>query len=163
MNSRSVILGSVLAASLLGVSATSTVMAASEAGPNDGQRGGYERHGWHREGGLSRMFERLDLTQEQRDKVSQIMDEGKAARQEKMKALWENRKALHEQAMAETYDAQRVQELADQQGKLRAELTVMRTETFHNIYGVLTPEQKQKLVEMKAQRKGQHRGHTDRP
>jgi protein CpxP len=163
MSNRSVILGSILAASLLGLSATNTVIAAPDVSAGGGPRAGYEGHGWHREGGLPRMFEQLNLTQEQRDKINQIMNEGKPVRQDKMKALWENRKALRDQAMAETYDAQRVRELADQQAKLRAELTVMRTETFHNIYSVLTPEQKQKLVEMKQQRKGQHRRHSDRP
>jgi protein CpxP len=108
------------------------------------------------------MFDRLDLTQEQRDKIKQIMDENKQVRQEKTKALWDNRKALRDQAMAENYDAHRVQELADQQAKLQADLTVMRTESFHRIYSVLTPDQKQKLAEMKEQRKGQRGKHSDR-
>lgn len=162
MNNRTLILGGVLAASMLGLAATSTVIAASDRGPGGGHRAAYESHGYHREAGMPRMFERLDLTQEQRDKINQIVDEGKQVRQEKMKALWESRKALRDQAMAEHYDAQRVRELADQQAKLHAELTVMRTETFHNIYSVLTPDQKQKLIQMKEQRKGQYRKHSDR-
>jgi protein CpxP len=163
MSNKSVILGNVLAASLLGLSATGTALAVSDAGPAHSQRAAYEHYGRHREGGLPRAFERLNLTQEQRDKISQIMDGGKQARQEKRKALWERRKALRDQAMAETYDAQRVQDLADQQAKLQAELTVMRTETFHNVYSVLTPDQKKSLAEMQEQRKGQHRRHSDRP
>ena len=163
MSNKSVILGSVLAASLLGLSATGTALAVPDAGPAHGQRAAYEHYGRHHEGGLPRVFERLNLTQEQRDKISQIMDGSKQARQEKRKALWESRKALRDQAMAETYDAQRVQELADQQAKLQAELTVMRTETFHNVYSVLTPDQKKSLAEMQKQWKGQHRRHSDRP
>lgn len=162
MNNRSLILSSVLAASILGLTATGPVIAAPEGGPGDGQRAGYGGHGWHREGGMPRMFDRLDLTQEQRDKIEQIMDENKQVRQEKTKALWDNRKALRDQAMAENYDAHRVQELADQQAKLQADLTVMRTESFHRIYSVLTPDQKQKLAEMKEQRKGQRGKHSDR-
>lgn len=160
MNNRSLILSSVLAASMTGLA--TTAIAASDAPLGSGQRASYEARGWHSDRGM-RMFEHLNLTQEQHDKIDQIMNEGKQVRQEKMKALWESRKALRDQAMAETYDAQRVQELADQQAQLRAALTVMRTETFHRVYSVLTPEQKQKLAEMKEQRKGQHRRHSDRP
>jgi protein CpxP len=163
MKNRNVFLGSVLAASILGLAANSNALAASDGGQGAGHRAGYEHHGWHREGGMSRMFERLDLSQQQREQINQIMEEGKQPRQEKKQALWQNRKALRDQAMADTYDAQRVQELADQQAKLNAELTVMRTETFHRIYSVLTPDQKQKLAEMKQQRKDRHRKHSNRP
>ncbi len=163
MKNRNVILGSVLAASILGLAANGGVIAASDGGPGNGQRAGYEGRGWHRDGGMPRLFERLDLSQQQRDQINQIMDEGKQARQERKKALWENREALRNQAMADTYDAQRVQELADQQAKLDAELTVMRTETFHRVYSVLTPDQKQKLAEMKRQRKDHYRKHSNRP
>lgn len=163
MSNRNMILGGVLAASLLGLTANSAVPAAPGAGPGGGQRTAYESHGWHREGSLPRMFERLDLSQQQREQIKQIVDESKQAQQEKRKALWENRKALRNQAMADSYDAQRVQELADQQAKLSAALTVMRTETFYRVYSVLTPDQKKKLAEIQEQRKGQHRRHSDRP
>jgi Spy/CpxP family protein refolding chaperone len=162
MRNKSVILGSVLAASILGLAANSGAIAASGGAPGGDQRAGHEARGWHREGGMPRMFERLDLTQEQREQVNQIVNEGKQARQDKKKALWESRKALRDQAMADAYDAQRVQELADQQAKLDAELIVMRTETFHRIYSVLTPDQKQKLAEMKQQRKDHRRKHSNR-
>lgn len=163
MRNKSVILGSVLAASILGLGANSGVIAASDGNPGGSQRAGHEGHGWHREGGMPRIFERLDLSQQQREQINQIMDEGKQARQERKKALWQNRKALRDQAMADTYDAQRVQELADQQAKLNAELTVMRTESFYRIYSVLTPDQKQKLAELKQQRKDRYRKHSNQP
>lgn len=163
MRNKGVILGSVLAASILGLAANGGVIAASDGGPGSGQRAGYEGRGWHRDAGMPRLFERLDLSQQQREQINQIMDEDKQTRQERKKALWENRKVLRDQSMADTYDAQRVQELADQQAKLNAELAVIRTETFHRVYSVLTPEQKQKLAEMKQQRKDHYRKHSNRP
>jgi protein CpxP len=99
------------------------------------------------------MMGRLDLSEQQRDKIFEISYAQEPAVRDKLKALRKVRETLRESATAENYDAQHVRDLADQQAKIQADLAVMRTETFHRIYGLLTPEQKQKLATLKEGRK----------
>ena len=50
-------------------------------------------------------------------------------------------------------DAGRVRSLADEGAKLQADLTVMRVETAQKSLAVLTPEQRSKLEQLRAERR----------
>jgi periplasmic protein CpxP/Spy len=149
MSKRNLIVGSILTASLLGLATAGAV----GTGPHCNW--GHERHEGARfaepgmgGGGLwMHGLRRLDLTEKQRDQIFQIVYAQEPAMRDLFKTLRKDRDALRGAAMAASYDEARVRSLADGQAKAQSDLAVMRAETLHRIYSVLTPEQKQKLAE----------------
>lgn len=148
------LVGSLLAGSLLAVGATGIVTASPDGDCPKGAR--MERMAYHKDhkDGIpfERMFQRLNLSTEQQAQVKQIVDENRTALQQQRDALRDNRKALRELATSTAYDPQRVRTLADSQAKLQADMMVARTETFHRVYQVLTPEQQAEFAKLRAQR-----------
>ena len=126
-------------------------------GPGMGHRGhgmGYGRHGFDGEARIDRMAAKLDLTKEQRDKVRAIMDEATPRIRELRDRIGDNRaqlRALVQQGKAEDTE---VRKLADEHGKLVAEMIVQRTRVMSEFQAVLTPAQREKL-----QQRWEHRGH----
>jgi protein CpxP len=156
MKKRNVVLGSILGVSLMGLLGAGAVSAHADRGCGF-RHGGYHAsafggYGLMGSGGLHHMLRRLDLTDEQHDKIFQIMYQQMPAMHAKMMALRKDHEALREAEMSESYDAQKVRQLADDQGKIIADLIVMRTQTRHQVYGVLTPEQQAKIAQWKAHR-----------
>lgn len=105
--------------------------------------------GWHHGPGMAgddmhHRLSELDLTSQQQDQIKQIFDKQKPAREEKMHAMRDSMMALKKATQADAYDRDQVQEIANQQAKLQADLIVLRADTMHQVYAVLTPEQKQK-------------------
>jgi protein CpxP len=153
MNKRNVILGSVLGMSLVGLLGAGAVSARTDRGCGFGHGGhhasAFGGYGFAGSGGLHHMLQRLDLTDEQRYKIFQIMYQQMPAVHQKMTALRKDRQALREAATSGSYDAQTVRRLADEQGKIHADLIVMRTQTRNQVYGVLTPEQQAQIARWK--------------
>lgn len=99
----------------------------------------------------------LDLNDEQRDKIFDLMYAQVPAARDKLKELRMGHDALYEATLAKTYDAAKVRELADAQAKKIADLIVMKTEAFNKAYAMLTPEQQKKVAEFKDDdRRGPH-------
>jgi Spy/CpxP family protein refolding chaperone len=155
MSKRNLILTGVLTTSLLGFVAGGAAIAHPRGGwGGEGSAGAaFAEPGMRNWGAWRHVMRRLDLSEQQRDKIFEIRYAQEPTVRDKLKALRKVREALRESATAENYDAQRVHNLADQQARILADLAVMRTETFHRIYGVLTPEQKQKLAGLKEGRR----------
>ena len=111
-------------------------------GHRDGMRsaGHPERHG---ERHLERLAARLGLSEEQRTKVAAILaDEKEKARplREQMAADRERlQSAIHSGAADETT----IRTLAGEQEQFRADLLVLRAQTWRQINGLLTPEQQE--------------------
>ena len=105
---------------------------------------------WHGPGAMHRALHHklrgLDLTTAQKDQVKAIMTQQKPMREAKMKELHDSFKALREASAGDQYDSARVQEIASQQARVQADLIVMRSETMHQIYSLLTPEQKKRWL-----------------
>lgn len=139
------IISLVVASSLTFAAATSY----AEPGSRCGQDQAHEA-GWHHGPGMAEHYmhhrlSQLDLTAQQHDQIKQIFDQQKPAREEKMHAMHESMMALRKATQAEPYDRNQVQEVANQQAKLQADLIVLRADTMHQVYAVLTPEQRKKL------------------
>jgi Spy/CpxP family protein refolding chaperone len=94
--------------------------------------------------GFHRGLRELDLTADQKAQVKQILDKQKAVRDQKMQALQDGMKNLQTLAKSEPYDPAKVQAAANEQAKIQADLIVLRTDTAHQVYGLLTAEQKKK-------------------
>lgn len=105
-----------------------------------------------RMGGMLRMMDALDLTQEQREQIWSVMDEKRTQMRTYMVSTHEGRKQLHEAAAEGDYDAAQVRKLADAQGKAMADMIVLRTQTWAQIQSMLTPEQQAKFTELRNQR-----------
>jgi protein CpxP len=101
-------------------------------------RHGDMQHGFHQK------LKELNLTSEQQAQVKDILEKQKPQREAHWKAMRESRQALREATRSDAYDSAKVREIATKQAALHADMTVLRAETRHRIYGLLTPEQKQK-------------------
>ena len=149
MKHKKLIIGSTLGVGLLALS-TVTILQASPVGscePGARHAMFQSEHGRH--AGPMKMLRKLDLTEEQQDKVFELMHEQKPIMRDKMKEMRQARQSIHDAVMSEAYDAKQINQLADKQGKMVAEMIKMRTNNFNQIYSLLTPEQKIKAKEMR--------------
>jgi Spy/CpxP family protein refolding chaperone len=116
-----------------------------------GDRGERMRHG--REGGgrgMMRVFERLNLTDEQKLRVNEI----RSRFEENTRTLREDLRNLREQSRQGTPSAED-QARAEQ---LRQQLNTANKQMYEEVKAVLTPEQKAQLEQMKQEKKGKRRG-----
>lgn len=119
----------------------------------DGGRGmGFGYHGLDTDAHVDRMAERLDLTKEQRDKVRAIVDKTRPQTRELRDKLSENRKQLQTLTQQGTAKESEIRKLADNQGKLIADMIVQRNKVQGEISAVLTPEQREKMQQRFEQR-----------
>lgn len=91
----------------------------------------------------------LDLTEEQQDKIFNLQHAQAPAMRAKIKELREARSNLEALARAPAYDEARVRALTDKAAASMAELARMHARTEHQIYQLLTPEQRKQLDERK--------------
>jgi periplasmic protein CpxP/Spy len=89
----------------------------------------------------------LHLTDDQQDKVFAILYAAAPAMRERSKALRKAHEALRDLDESPQYDENRVKGLADSAAKAGSELTVLRLRTEHEIFALLTAEQRKQLEE----------------
>ena len=97
--------------------------------------------------------DRLDLTAEQRDEIRGIVEtrcEANLPWREDMKMLGAQ---LEDAIDAEPFDEEAVRALARQLADVRVELAVSRARAAQEVRSVLTPDQRETLGEMRAQRR----------
>ena len=112
----------------------------------DGGRGmGFGQQGMDADAHVDRMAERLDLSKEQRDKVRAIVDKTRPQTRELRDKLSENRKQLQTLTRQGTAKESEIRKLADNQGKLIADMIMQRSKVQGEINAVLTPEQREKM------------------
>jgi Spy/CpxP family protein refolding chaperone len=165
--------GTIVTCSLLALALAGAGIAGSvEARPSGGDRHGpgyghhHVGHGMpgERHGMLPRrLFEHLDLSDEQRATIHAIREAKAPELREKARALREAGRELHGYALRDDFDAGQARELALTRAELQAELQVLRMTGFNEAWQVLTDEQKAKLAEWR-ERHGDrmHRQHKPR-
>jgi Spy/CpxP family protein refolding chaperone len=154
MKKRNLVIAGTLAAGLAAAAAAGVVNAHGRSGFGPGFDGpvgmGFGSPGFGGgPGHLHGLMRALDLSDEQRDKMFDIMHAQAPAARDKMEELRKGRDELHQATIAKRYDAKKVRELANAQAKVITDLIVMRTETFNKVYGLLTPEQQKKVADLK--------------
>ena len=112
-------------------------------GMSMGMDHGFGQH--DREPGMR--FERLGLTEAQQDKLFDLRHAQEPALRNAQKDVMKARRALHEAAGSDTYDATRIAALADQLGRAEAAVAKLHAEGMHQFREVLTPDQRRKLDE----------------
>jgi protein CpxP len=103
------------------------------------------RFGMPGDRGMMRAVHQLDLSDAQRQQLKGLMAQQRTALETSMHALQQGREALREAVRGESYDAARVQQLADAQGKAVTGLILKRAETWRQVRALLTPEQRTRL------------------
>jgi protein CpxP len=103
-------------------------------------------------GGTPPFLAGLKLTDEQQDKVFAIVYAGAPAMREQVKALHKAHEALRDINQSPQYDENRVKGLAEAAAKADSQLTILRVRTEHDIYALLTPEQRKQLEEHRRER-----------
>jgi Spy/CpxP family protein refolding chaperone len=87
----------------------------------------------------------LKLTEEQQDKVFEILYAAAPAMRTQSKALHKAHEALMEFNTSDQYDEGRAKLLADTAAKADSQLTLLRIHAEHEIYALLTPEQRKEI------------------
>jgi protein CpxP len=120
-----------------------------------------DRHGMHgermgyvegRRDPLKHLMDQVDLTDAQQTEIKTILETSRNDTESVRQKLRDSRMAMHELVSSSDYSVKRVRELADQQAKLNAELTVARIDTMHRTLQVLTTEQQTELAKLREQR-----------
>lgn len=155
---------------IFGIAAAAILIAASifVIAQRSGGKGGHEfgrgtgGHG----GGIEMALRGLDLTDEQKPKVKEVMEAAKTTTE----ALMEQTRANHEKIRGlgtdGKFDQAQVEALATEQGNLMAKMIVEKEKVKAQIFALLTDEQKAKAETMRSkfeekfkQRQGEFRKH----
>jgi Spy/CpxP family protein refolding chaperone len=152
MKHRHLILTTLLAAGLT----TAGFATISQAGPFCGDRPGAHavRTGYHegRHDPLKRLMRQVDLTDAQQTEIKAIIETSRKDTENARQQLRDSLKTMRKLVAGNDYNLDRVRELADQEARLRADLTVARVDTMHRIQQVLTPEQQAQVAKLREQR-----------
>ena len=174
---KKLLIGSVLAiSSVLTVTGCTSVNATTDTTPatttnmqkqhKAGMKDGMRKGGIHK-GGMKGTMAQLDLTATQQAQIKAIMQE-KYSGNKKDRSKYQAERAQMQQQMqaltnAKTLDAAAVNRLADQQAAKTKQRFIERVQTEHAISQVLTPEQRQKMAQLKSERKAKgHHGSKNR-
>ena len=142
---------SVFILSIVLVAMGAIFIVAQTADKLEGKRG-FGKKGFGKRGGYGMMFRGIDLSQEQKAQMKQIRQSSKETLKPIREQMKVNRQKLAELSADGNFDQAQVQAIAAQQGSLSAQMIVERERIKAQIFQILTPEQKAKAAEMKAQR-----------
>ena len=132
----------IITAILLAVAAgLATSVSAQGAG-----RGFGHKHGWM----LKRMTKELNLTEAQQTQIKSIMADSKTRIKPLAQQLRQNRQAENTN-MTGTFNEAQARTFANQQSQIMSNLIVERERTKSQIYSVLTPDQRQKALQLMQQ------------
>lgn len=140
----------IIAILVFAVLATGVMFAVAQRS-GDGKKGGWGNRGGHHRGGM--MLRGLDLTDEQKAQVKQIMEASKEKSQSLRESLKANREKMNEATANGAFDEAQVTALATEKGNISAQMTVEHARSKSQIFALLTAEQKAKAVEMKSKMK----------
>jgi periplasmic protein CpxP/Spy len=118
-------------------------------GMHRGMRGG---------GGPMMHMRALGLSEAQQDQIFRIHHDAEPAMREQMKQVRKARTDLQQLALADKFDEAKARQAADAQAKALAAMAVMRAQNMNRMRQVLTPEQRQKMDQMRSQREMGHPG-----
>ncbi len=165
MNKRSVIVGLICAMSIPLVAPLDVLARPQErgidcAGTPPGPDGGPGRGGAGHHMHKPPFLRGVQLTEEQRTQVHEILQAQRDQVCQRMQTVHEAHKEMRALTRAPEFDSARAREIAGGSAKAIAELEVLRAETDHKILALLTPEQRRAVDERKP---GPRRPGGDRP
>lgn len=165
MQMKKLLIGSVLAmSSVLTVTACTSVNATTDTAPTTSKMQKHHqdgiKNGMHKDSMRGPMAQ-LDLTATQQAQIKAIMQEKNGDRKNDRAKYQAERMQMQQQIQvltsARTLDSAAVNRLADQQAAKTKQRFIERIQTQHAISQVLTPEQREKMAQLKTERKA--KGH----
>jgi periplasmic protein CpxP/Spy len=147
-----------------------TWVSAAEDGPRHGQRGAARRErggklgeeGARKRGGhMQALGKKLDLTDEQKAEIREILESHADEIKEAREAVAEKRQALRDLVHTDDVRARAIQRAADALGEAIGDAAVLRAEIRAEIRDVLTKEQQEQADELRTEvkeRVGERRG-----
>ena len=169
---------------LAAIAATVGLTACASDRHDKGGRDGEHRHGAgkgfhgeHKQGrdGLPRGFDRLNLSDAQKQQIQTILDNNRsqaAQNQEARRAEFEQQRAA-EQALVSgaTFNENAARQMIAGQQQRHADMALQQMRVRHQLFQVLTPEQRQQLQQMQQERgsrgnkgeRGERRGQAAQP
>ena len=107
-----------------------------------------------------KLFSQLDLTATQKQEMKTLRQanrsEYKAQRVENRQAMKADKQQLDKLVLASNFDESAVRAVAEKMSQQQVERRVTMLEQRHKMLSILTPEQKQKYVELKQQQSEKH-------
>lgn len=165
---KKLLIGSVLAiSSVLTVTGCTSVNATTDTTPATTTNMQKQHKAGMHKGGMRGPMSQLDLTATQQAQIKAIMQE-KYSGNKNDRSKYQAERAQMQQQMqaltnAKTLDTAAVNRLADQQAAKTKQRFIERVQTEHAISQVLTPEQRQKMAQLKSERKAKgHHGSKNR-
>ena len=167
---KKLLMGSVLAmSSIFTVTACTSVNATTDTTPTTSKmqhKDGMKKGGM-KKGGMRGPMSQLDLTATQQAQIKAIMQaqhgDRKADRTKNKLERAQMQQQMQTLTNAKTLDAAAANRLADQQAAKTKQRFIERVQTEHAISQVLTPEQRQKMAQLKSERKAKgHHGSKNR-
>jgi periplasmic protein CpxP/Spy len=89
----------------------------------------------------------LKLSEDQQDKVFAIMHAAAPALRDQSKAVRKSRDALRELSRSPQFSVDAATTLAQTQGKAESQLALLRTRMEHDVYALLTPDQRTQMTD----------------
>lgn len=140
----------IVAITLLGIGAILAFAQGAVDKPEFGRFGKFNRGGAHKMGrGLGMALRGLNLTDEQKAAVKQLMQENRAKFEPIASALRENREKMRAATAKGAFDEAQVTALANEQADLLAKMIVEKERAKAQVFALLTDEQKAKAAEMR--------------
>lgn len=103
---------------------------------------------------VDRIAKKLDLSDDQRTQIEGIMAASKQQMRDHHDKLRANRKQLKSLMRQSPLDEVALRQIADSQGDLQADMTVLRAQQRAKINDILTSEQRAKLADMAGKKRG---------
>ncbi len=160
-----VMISGLLAVALIGASLAGFANARPFDGHGHGGPYAWKGHGLSQmEHGMipPRLFDRLDLSDQQRDAIHEIRKAQSSEAREKFRELRAVSRELHGYAMRDDFTVEGARELAQTRASLIAELSVLRLSGMNSTWQLLTGEQKAKVEAWREKRHRQGDGQEPR-
>lgn len=101
---------------------------------------------------MMRGLQRLDLSEAQEDKIFELMHQRAPNMRQQMKALKKNERELQALRQSAQFDEAQAKALIDNIARQRADIELSRLQGERQVLDVLTPEQRQKLQDLRAEK-----------
>ncbi len=122
------------------------------------QNGGFGKHG----GMPIKMYKHLDLTKQQDQQIKEILEKARPNKAEHRANRQAHMQAMQQLIQSENLDENALNQLAEQTAEQVKQRFIKRVKTQHQIWQILTPEQRQKVIKRQnrhMEKRGKHGQH----
>lgn len=108
---------------------------------------------------LAYIARHLDMTEAQKAQLKEVLDAARPEADRMAEAMIDNRQAMKAFRESENLGEAEIRQIADQQGRLVADMMVLHARVHTQIRNILTPEQLERFEKMRSRHGGKGRRH----